>query len=326
MSAEKRRMVIKRGLATALLGASFLGVTMNEIDSITWSRGPNVPLPRGGYGMAWHEQKLLLVGGTFWRDKKKHWTEEVSSFDPATGEWSQLTPLPRPLAYGAVAPSDDPLYLLGGCDDKRVYRDLYRLKDGKWHRIGEIPEPLVYSAAAVLDGHIYQVAGSYDLNDLTTGTQKSWVYDQDSASWSEGPPVPGPPRLLHVLTAVGDSLYLFGGCTQKTGGELTDLADAYRLRKGGKQWESIKSLPLPIRAAGIAVAKGRIFIFGGYSGKFLDTVYCYDVPRNDYTLISHIPVPLADTKFAFKNGRFYGAAGEDADRSRFPGLLIGELK
>ncbi len=319
-------MLEKLGLAVALLGASLLGVTMNDVDTISWSRGPDVPLPRGGYGMAWHDHGLVLVGGTFWRDKKKHWTDDVSYFNPGTRDWSRVKPLPRPLAYGALVGHDGAMYLLGGCDDKQSYRDLYRLKDGNWTAIGETPQALLYSAAAVFDGRIYQVAGCSDINDLTTGTQKTWIYDPGSGRWSEGPPVPGPPRLLHVLAAVDDSLYLFGGCTQKTGGELTDLADAYRLRKGGKQWENIKPLPLPIRAAGAAVAKGRIYMFGGYSGKFLDGVYCYDIRKNDYAKVSRIPVPLADTKFIFGDGRFYGATGEDAGGSRFPGLLIGEVK
>ncbi|MFB3904762.1 MAG: Kelch repeat-containing protein [Acidobacteriota bacterium] len=311
------------GMALALLGASFMGVTMNEIKTIVWSRGPDVPLPRGGYGMAWHDQGLVLAGGTFWRDGKKLWTDDVSSFDPKLNRWSGMKPLPRPIAYGSLVELGGSLYLLGGCDDRQVYRDLLRFRDNRWTRIGEIPEPLVYSAAAVLDGRIYQVAGSYDINDLTTGTRKTWTYDPVSGQWSEGPAVPGPPRLLHVLAALGDSLYLFGGCTQKPGGTLTDLDDAYRLRKGATRWETIRSLPLPLRAAGIAAADGSIYIFGGHGVKFLDEVYRYDAGRNNYTRVSRIPVPLADTKFVFGDGRFYGATGEDAGGSRFPGLLIG---
>jgi N-acetylneuraminic acid mutarotase len=313
------------GLAVALLGATVWGEIMLEDAAITWSRGPDVPLPRGGYGLAQYKNGFVLVGGTFWQDKKKHWTEDVSFFDPASSRWGSLRPLPRPLAYGALVELGGALYLLGGCDDKQVYRDLLRFENGRWDRLGEVPEPLVYSAAAVLNRKIYQTAGSLDVNDLTTGTRKTWIYDPDSGHWTRGPDVPGPPRLLHAAATLGDSLYLFGGCTQNPGGPLTDLADAYRLDKDGSQWESIKPLSLPIRAAGIAVANGSIYLFGGYSGKFLDQVYRYDVAKNDYTLVSHMPVALADTRFAFTGGRFYGATGENAGGSRFAGLLIGRM-
>jgi N-acetylneuraminic acid mutarotase len=312
------------GLAL-LLGASLLGVTMNDIRTILWTRGPDVPLPRGGYGMAWHNQGVVLAGGTFWRNKQKLWTDDVSFFDPKSNQWSGLNPLPRPLAYGVLVEFEGSLHLLGGCDNRQVYRDLLRFADNQWTRIGEIPEPLVYSSAAVLDGKIYQVAGSHDINDLTTGTRRTWVYDPRPGHWSEGPPVPGPPRLLHVLAVLDDSLYLFGGCTQKPGGTLTDLADAYRLPRGARQWESIKSLPLAIRAAGIAVTGGGIYIFGGHGGEFLDEVYRYDPGRNDYTRVSRIPTALADTKYVFGNGHFYGATGEDAGGSRFRGLLVGRF-
>lgn len=313
------------GLALALLGASLLGMAMTDGDGIIWSRGPDVPLPRGGYGLARYKDGFVLVGGTFWQDKKKHWTEDASFFDPASSRWGSLRPLPRPLAYGVLVDLGGALYLLGGCDDKQVYRDLLRFKDNRWDRVGEIPAPLVYSAAAVLHGKIYQTAGSLDVNDLTTGTRKTWIYDPNSGRWTGGPDVPGPPRLLHAVATLGDSLYLFGGCTQKPGGPLTDLADAYRLDQGAKQWESIKQLPLPVRAAGIAVAQGSIYLFGGYSEKFLDRVYRYDAAKNEYTLVSRMPVALADTRFAFAGGRFYGATGEDAGGSRFAGLLIGRM-
>ncbi|HXK60709.1 MAG TPA: kelch repeat-containing protein [Acidobacteriota bacterium] len=299
---------------------------MNDSHTIVWTRGPDVPLPRGGYGMAWHDQGVVLAGGTFWQDKKKLWTDDVSLFDVRSGQWRKLAPLPRPLAYGVLVEMEGKLYLLGGCDEHKVYRDLLAFDGSRWVRIGEIPEPLVYSAATVWDGKIWLVAGSYSINDLTTATRRTWIYDPASGQWSEGPSVPGPPRLLHALAAVGDSLYLFGGCTQQPGGPLTDLNDAYRLKSGARHWESIQSLPRAVRAAGVSAAGGQIYLFGGHGGDFLDDVYRYDVRENRYSQVSRLPVPLADTKYVFGDGRFYGATGEDAAGSRFAGLLIGQLK
>ena len=66
-----------------------------------------------------------------------------------------------------------------------------------------------------------------------------------------------------------------------------------------------------------------LYLFGGYSDRFLDYVYRCD-PRNDtYVLISDLPPGLSDTKFLYSRGVIYGISGDDRARSRFPGLLIG---
>src|ERR671918_165729 len=74
--------------------------------NISWDRGPDLPLPRNGYYAAWYNDGLLIAGGTYWKNGRKYWTEEVSFYDPAIDTWVKWEPLPRPLAYGGMAQID----------------------------------------------------------------------------------------------------------------------------------------------------------------------------------------------------------------------------
>lgn len=295
--------------------------------AIEWVRGPDLPLARGGYFSVAHRGGLLIAGGTYWKDGQKLWTSEVSFLDPASGQWAFAPALPKPLGYGAMLEVDERVYLLGGCGPELVSQDIYMLDEDEWIRIGEIPAPLVYTAAVAVGKRIYVLGGSSDLNDLTQGTRLAWYLDLDetNGTWHPVEPIPGAPRLLHAAAAVNDSIYLFGGCTQPPDGPLTNLDDARLLDTATGKWTMLQPPPVAARAWWAVPVEGRIFLFGGAADSFLDTVYRYDPRSDEYHLVSRLPAPLADTKFSYIGGTFYGAGGEDRPYSRFPGTLAGRL-
>jgi N-acetylneuraminic acid mutarotase len=299
--------------------------TSTVID-IDWSRGPDIPLPRGGYYAAWYKGGLLLAGGTYWRDKKKIWTDRVSFYDPAHRRWEEWNSLPYPLAYGVMAQLAGNLYLIGGIDESVLRHNIYRLKDQKWERIGKAPAGVVYSSAITVDSRIYMMGGGTSNNDLTTVTNQAWSYDPKTGNWQRLEPVPGPPRLLHAATSVGKAIYVFGGLTQKTGEPYRNLDDAHRFDTRSQKWTTIRSLPQAARALWATSAGNDIYLFGGVGAVELNSVYRYGLSRDEYELISRMPLALMDTKFFYHDGAFYGAAGEDKAASRFSGLLIGRFK
>ncbi len=294
--------------------------------SITWSRGPDLPLPRGGYYAAWHQGGLLVAGGTYWKDKKKYWTDRVDFYNPSLGRWSRWKPLPRPLAYGSMVEARGTLYLIGGSDEDHLYGTVYRLSGQDWTTAGEAPVKLIYTAAAAVGSRIYLFGGGSSVNDLTTATNESWVLDLKEGRWHQLAPVPGPPRVIHTVAHVGPYIYLFGGSSQRPGQELYNLDDAYRFDCGAGTWKALRRTPAPIRAWWATTAGRDVYLFGGYSDRFLDDVYRYDPSRDEYRIVSHLPVPLADTKFFYDHRTFYGTSGEDQGSSRFRGTLIGQVR
>ncbi len=295
-------------------------------ESIDWSRGPDIPLPRGGYYAAWYRGGLLVAGGTYWKDKKKIWTDRVSFYDPQRDHWEEWAPLPKPIAYGVMSEVGSKLYLIGGIDEKVLHHDIYRLEKQQWQRIGEAPAGVVYSTAVSIDSRIYVMGGGTNNNDLTTATNQAWCYEPKSGKWEKLPTVPGPPRVVHAAGAIGKQIYIFGGLTKKVGEPYYNLDDAYRFDTVKRQWTRINSLPQAARALWAVSVGGQVYLFGGMATEGLDTVYRYKPSTDEYQLVSRMPVALRDTKFFYHKGNFYGASGEDKAASRFSGLLIGLRK
>jgi N-acetylneuraminic acid mutarotase len=302
-----------------------LVLTSHAPGDISWSKGPDIPLPRGGYYAAWHNGGLLLAGGTYWKDKKKHWTDKVSFYDPKLNKWTELKPLPRPLAYGSMVDADGSLYLIGGSDEKNIYRDVYRLDGENWVRISELPRPLVYTNSVSVGSRIYVVGGGGSLSDATQAANSMWMFETRKGDWSKLESIPSPQRVYHTTAAFGTKIFVFGGSTLKPGEDLKNIDSVVAFDTVSGSWKEMKGAPVAARAWWAYPVGAYIYLFGGYSDQFLDRVYRYDPIKDDYSLISTLPLPLADTQFFYSDGVFYGATGEDKMVSRFSGTLIGRL-
>jgi N-acetylneuraminic acid mutarotase len=293
---------------------------------IDWVRGPDVPLPRGGYFAAWYENGLWIGGGSYWKDGMKLWTDETSFYDPKKNAWSILEPIPQRIGYGVTAVIGKDLYLLGGVDaDSNLNRDIYKLHAGQWRKIGKSPAGFAYPAFATIGPKIYVFGGSASATDVTKATNDAWVYNAKTGEWSKLEAIPGPPRQIFSGTALGAKIYVFGGVTQKTGEKIANLDDAFCLDTKTGKWTRIKKLPQPMRAFWAQSDGKSIYLIGGYNEGGLDSVYRYSPLSDSYELVSTLPQPLMDTKFLYHNGRFFGASGEDKLASRFAGLVIGTL-
>jgi N-acetylneuraminic acid mutarotase len=294
--------------------------------TITWRRGPDIPLPRGGYYAAWRQGGLLLAGGTYWEDGKKLWTDEVSFFDPVSELWERRPPLPRPLGYGSMIELEGRLFLFGGSDDAQAYRDIYVLDAEQWEQVGEMPASVQYTLASSVGRRAILIGGTPLVGDLTQATGDVWAFDPVDASWEALAPLLGAPRALHATTRIDDSVFIFGGCTRPAGAPLQNLAEVWRFDVLAERWVALSPAPVAARSWSAVAVDGVIYLFGGYGDRFLDSVYCFDPLADRFEQIGPLPQPLADIKFFYNTGRFYVAAGEHAMAARFSGTLIGTLE
>lgn len=295
--------------------------------AIDWKRAENIPLPRGGYFAAWYNGGLWIAGGSYWNDGKKLWTAKASFYNPETGKWSTVRPIPKAFGYGVTATIGDDIYLLGGVDQDGIANtEIYRSDKGEWTRIGESPAPFIYPAYSTIGEKIYVFGGSASAADVTRAASRAWMFDTGSGQWKSLPPIPGDPRQIFSAAAVGKDIFVFGGLTQQAGGQPSNLDDAYRFDTVIGKWKAVRKMPIAMRAFWAGSDGKYVYLIGGYSNSGLDTVYRYSPKKDEYELISKLPQPLMDTKFIFNEGRFYGASGEDKLVSRFPGLVIGRIK
>jgi N-acetylneuraminic acid mutarotase len=323
-----RSLVSKSVQVVLLITISATSLIMAQpAKEIFWSRGADVPLPRGGYFAAWHDGGLWIAGGSYWKDGKKLWTEESSLYDPKKETWSKLGPIPRAIGYGATASVGHDLFLLGGTDAGGVSNtNIYRLRGKRWTKVGESPAGFIYPAYASVGAKIYIFGGSTSAADVTRATNEAWVFDTKTNKWARLEPIPGAPRQTFSAAAIGEDIYVFGGVTQKAGEKFHNLDDAYRFDTRNGKWSSLTKLPQAMRAFWAGSDGKNVYLIGGYSESGLDTVYRYSAIQDRYELVSKLPQPLMDTKFIFNDGKFYGASGEDKLMSRFSGMVIGQVK
>ncbi|MDE2928740.1 MAG: hypothetical protein OXT71_20340 [Acidobacteriota bacterium] len=312
------------------IGASFFslilvaGAVAGET-SLTWSRGPDLDLPRGGYSAVAYQEGILVAGGAYWREGEKLWTDRVDFYDPEAERWSQRPSLPEPLGYGGMVRIGEEIYLLGGGNGPQPQRQVFKLTEEGWSVAGQNPAPRYLASVVAVGSTIYQVAGSHSMTDLDRCTDEVWSLDVATGDWQRLAPIPGPPRMIHAAAVLGSSVYIFGGSTKELGQQLRNLDDAYRFDTGTGQWSLLGPAPVAARAWWAEPVGELIYLSGGYARTFLGTVYEYDPSGDTYTLVSSFEPGLADTEFLHLDGAFYGISGEDKGRSRFPGLLVGRF-
>ncbi len=91
--------------------------------SNSWSQ-PELHLPwtAAGAGACIADDKLFIFGGYSGDGISDH----AACYDPASGEWQLLPPIPQPLAAMGVAAIGKSIYLLGGwADDGRTPQDVF---------------------------------------------------------------------------------------------------------------------------------------------------------------------------------------------------------
>ena len=312
-----------------LIICSIITMTLaqDKNEQIVWTRDADIPLPRGGYFAEWHNGGLWLAGGSYWKDGKKLWTNETSFYNPKTQTWSTLKPIPKAVGYGATAKIGKDLFLFGGADaNGNLNTNVFRLRDEEWSKIGESPIGFVYPAYAKVGSKVYIFGGSTSASDVTKATNNVLVYDAKANKWGKLNAIPGEPRQIFSAAAIGENIYIFGGVTQKPGGKIYNLDNAFRLNTKTGIWNKVKKMSIAMRAFWASSDGKSIYLIGGYADAGLDSIYRYSPETDSYELVSKLPQPLMDTKFIYNKGTFYGASGEDKLMSRFSGLVIGKIK
>jgi N-acetylneuraminic acid mutarotase len=310
---------------------------------IQWTQGADLPLGRGGYASGVLNGSLVLAGGTYWKSGKKLWLDEVVAYRPPANRWEMLSPLPKPLAYGAAATHDGAFYYVGGAGPEVAERTCYRLIKRKigyqWEAISPLPKDRVYARAVVVGQQLYLTGGTDHPSRLDTASSELMVLplSDSKTSWRLLSPIPDQGRAVLAAAACAGKIYVFGGCYADAEGRLINLASAYRYDPVSDQWTRLKDTPAATRAWSACALDDRyICLFGGYAilghpsstaeaGQFERRVLRYDTVRDEYVEVDSLPKANADMSFHFLKGAFYGAGGEPKGRERAPWTFVGKI-
>lgn len=236
-----------------------------------------VNLPDGDDGL-----DVLIFGGYTETDsKQREACNETWAFSSATGVWQQLQTTGGPprvrLAAQAVRVGSE-VFVIGGWDPGHkqdggeFLSDIWALDlaSREWRQVqlnqqGEQLPPISRFQAVAMgdDIYIHTHRNTQDILKLSTAAAPDGLeLTSVPVAAPEGAPFS---RGLHSLTAVGDSLYLFGGAP-KSGGMLNDL---WRLDTAAErlEWQQLSpsgTAPHP-RCSHTAVAVGSDIVFHGGS-------------------------------------------------------------
>ncbi|MEC9047404.1 MAG: hypothetical protein VYA51_05275 [Planctomycetota bacterium] len=236
---------------------------LNMIDGSSWQELPPGPALQGTALVAAPDGTMYRVGGTDARnepgaDDDMHSTSSVQRFDPATGKWTEMTPLPEPRSSHDAIVCDNKLYVVGGWE---LDGD-----DGEWHETCWVADlasqPLTWQAmpplddvrracaVATFDGKV-AVLGGINGRKMISSIR---VFDPEANAWSNGPDLPGAAFGTAAL-GVGEDLYatLMDGRVMKWDG----AADS--------EWQPVAQLEMArfFHRMVPALDRGHILAFGG---------------------------------------------------------------
>jgi len=294
---------------------------------LTWHDKHSMPEGRSGGAAGLIANKLVYAGGTTWRNDAKHWLNETLLYDFERDTWSSGPPLPEPLAYGPYLAADDSLEILGGMNESGPSRNCWRLKAGEraWRESGALPADSVLAKAVSLHGRTYLFGGSSTATDLKHLSSSVFRRDE-SGRWTKISEMPQGRIAMPATVAVGDYIYLFGGCSVSSdGGGARNRDEAYRFNPHTNQWTALRPFPTAIRGlSAVSIDKRHVLLAGGYTASgFSAAVYLYDIEDGQYSPASSLPFPVMGMEMLARDGTVWGLGGEDKNRSRTPRLIEG---
>lgn len=279
---------------------------------------PPMPVPRAGYIAGVISGKLVVAGGSYWKDGKVITSARTDSFDPKHNRWEAGPELPGPRSNGGSAVYHEDLYSFGGVNGGAALRETVRLHNGVWQMAPEaaLPESRMYPLTVVLEDAIYVLGGLARAGDYATASNKLWRW-QPEIGWKELPPLPGPPRFIAACVAHQGKLFVFGGATVDNQ-SVRNLDDAYVYDPGPVQWKWLGKLPMARRAWWAVSVKTGILLLGGYSQDFSAEIYEYEPDSRQIRKVGTLPHALADAKFFAIGDRLWVAGGETQPKVRSP--------
>ncbi len=196
-----------------------------------------------------HDGRVLVLGGD---GDPGHGIDFVGTgevFDPATGAWSPVTPMPDALSeFTASLLPDGRVMVVGGVDNlgNAIARvGIYDPMADAWSATASLHEARSLHTATVLDDGRVLVVGGLTNDDMEVMAATAELYDPSSATWRA---VGYLQRRLHTATLLPDArVVITGGYFKedRVGGfNITCLADSWIFDANAGAWTRTADLPV----------------------------------------------------------------------------------
>lgn len=231
-------------------------------------------------------------------------------FDPATGRYTELAPLPQPLNHIGFATYDGDVYVVGGHGNLLWGADpqdgFYRYAPegpDRWVRLAPLPTARGAVAVGVVGDRLYVAGGMAAGTALTTVE----AYDFGDRRWHRLADMPAPRE--HIAGAVLDgSFYVIGGRNRQTDA----LPDATRYDPATDSWEQLPDLPVPAGGMEAQPFGGAILALGGGNDRgrtVTGAVQRFDPASDRWTQLAQMRTPRHGFGSAVVGDRIYTFGG-----------------
>jgi outer membrane protein assembly factor BamB len=198
-----------------------------------------------GLALVSYDGALYRVGGFTARNRQEEdqdlWSiADFARFDPASGKWQELPPMPEPRSSFDATMIGSKLYVAGGWGMRGKGADAEWLDSAyvidlsqpelKWEALPKSPFKRRAVSLAALDGKVFVIGGMQPDGKATTNTA---VFDPQRNEWTDGPALPG------------EAMEGFGTDCCELDGRLyvsTMSGNLLRLAADGKSWEKVRKL------------------------------------------------------------------------------------
>ncbi|MFT4011808.1 MAG: kelch repeat-containing protein [Paracoccus sp. (in: a-proteobacteria)] len=251
-----------------------------DIAGDSWTRVPAPQAIHHPTAASWGG-KLYVFGGFVGMSPARAQTV-AWVYDPATGRWDDLPPLPTARAAGVAVALDGRIHVISGATDILIdvpsgtrnpaedavltgtntgAHEVFDIALGRWESRAPLPTPRDHTSAGAIDGKIVVAGGRFAL-DPRVNVDLVDIYDPATDSWTYGARMPTP-RSASAFAVLNGALYTFGGETRFS---LHDEAESYDLATN--RWRRHSSLPEGRHGFGAVEHGGRLYTLVGSTVPF----------------------------------------------------------
>ena len=200
---------------------------------------------RQGLALVAHGGKLYRLGGFEARneqgaDQDLHSVASFDCFDPTSGEWTELSPMPEPRSSFDAVVLGNTLYVVGGwalagegntewCET--AYSIDLSDPQSEWQPLPQPPFTRRALSVATQDNKLFVIGGMQEQGGPTRNVS---IFDPQTETWSDGPELPG----AQGMEGFGNSSFNVGGKIAVT----TYGGHVYQLNDAGDGWNKLGSL------------------------------------------------------------------------------------
>jgi non-specific serine/threonine protein kinase len=201
-----------------------------------------------------YNNQLYILGGA----EPEGWTptNTVWQYDPITGQWQGLDPMPEARLAGAAVTLADKIYLVGGAGGSEALLVFSPLQES-WELLPGPAQPREHVSAVAYQDEIWVLGGRWsgvgELNSVE-------IYNPTTGTWRAGPSL-NVARAGFAAALVGESIMVAGGEVIINGSET--LTSLEILAPNGQSWQLGPPLLIPIHGVGGAAFDRQFFLLGG---------------------------------------------------------------